>query len=273
MALRLVQANFKARDDSALGRFWVEALGWVSRSGPGATSVAPAGFVWTDPDASACVDVIAVSNPETVKYRVHLELATTSASHRTELVARLKELGATPADVGRGDVPWTVLADPEGNEFCVLEPREIYRDTGPIATVVVDCADPRAMAHFWGEAMDWTLHGVTDDPALLRSAEGVGPYLEFLRTPHLKDVRHRVHLDVVPYRGDDQAAEVARLQTLGATLADVGQGDVPWIVLADVGGQRVLRPRSGLTRSLPPPAALDAVRRRAQTRNRRTTLP
>ncbi|GAA1350742.1 hypothetical protein GCM10009612_06290 [Streptomyces beijiangensis] len=37
-----------------------------------------------------------------------------------ELVARLKALGATPAHVGQGDVPWTVLADPEGNEFCVL---------------------------------------------------------------------------------------------------------------------------------------------------------
>ncbi|MFG2040246.1 VOC family protein [Dactylosporangium sp. NPDC048998] len=236
MALRLVQANFKARDDSALGRFWAEALGWVSRSGPGATSVAPAGFVWTDPDAPVCVDVIAVPDPETVKYRMHLELATTSAAHQMELVARLKELGATPADVGQGDVPWTVLADPEGNVFRVLEPREIYRDTGPIAAVVVDCADPRAMARFWGAAMDWTLHEVTDDHARLRSAKGVGPYLEFVRTPHLKDVRHRVHLDVVPYRGDDQAAEVARLQTLGATLADVGQGDVPWIVLADPEG-------------------------------------
>jgi predicted enzyme related to lactoylglutathione lyase len=236
VALRLVQANFKARDDAAIGRFWAEALGWVSRSSPGATSVAPVGFVWTDPDAPVCVDVIAVPDPETVKYRAHIELATTSAAHQAELVARLKELGATPADVGQGDVPWTVLTDPEGNVFCVLEPREIYRDTGPIAAVVVDCADPRAMARFWGEAMDWTLHDVTDDRALLRSAKDVGPYLEFLRTPHLQDLWHRIHLDVVPYRGADQAAEVARLQALGATPADVGQGKFSWVVLADPEG-------------------------------------
>jgi hypothetical protein len=57
-----------------------------------------------------------------VRYRAHLDLATTSAAHRTELVASLRERGATPADVGQGDVPWTVLADPEGNEFCVLAP-------------------------------------------------------------------------------------------------------------------------------------------------------
>jgi hypothetical protein len=144
MALRLVQVNFKAGDDSALGRFWAEALGWdVSSSGSGATNAAPVGFVWTDPDAAVCVDVIAVPDPEMAKHRAHLDLATASAAHQTELVARLKEFGATPVDVGQGDVPWTVLADPEGNVFCVLEPREIHRDTGPIAAVVVDCADPR----------------------------------------------------------------------------------------------------------------------------------
>ncbi|WP_214323677.1 VOC family protein [Nonomuraea sediminis] len=236
MALQLLQVNFKARDDSALGRFWAEALGWgVSSEGPGVTSVKPVGFVWPDPSA-VCVDVVAVPDPETVKYRVHLDLAATSAAHQAELVARLKELGATPADVGQGDVPWTVLADPEGNVFCVLEPREIYRDTGPIAAVVVDCADPRVMARFWGEAMDWTLHEVSDDHATLRSAKGVGPYLEFLRTPGVPTVWNRVHLDLLPYRGDDQAAEVARLQALGARLADVGQGDVPWVVLADPEG-------------------------------------
>ncbi|MEU8270078.1 VOC family protein [Sphaerisporangium sp. NPDC049002] len=122
MALRLVQVNVKARDDSALGRFWAEALGWGVFSGePGATSVRPLGSAWPAPDA-VCVDVIAVPDPETVKDRVHIELATTSATHHAELVARLKELGATPADVGQGDLPWTVLADPEGNAFCVLGP-------------------------------------------------------------------------------------------------------------------------------------------------------
>ncbi len=236
MALRLVQVNLKARDDSALGRFWAEALGWgVSSEGPGVTNVEPVGFVWPDPVA-VCVDVVAVPDPETVKYRVHLDLATTSAAHQAELVAHLVELGATPADVGQGDVAWTVLADPEGNVFCVLDPRSIYSDTGPIAAVVVDCADPRAMARFWSEATDWTLEEVTDDHARLRSAKGVGPYLEFLRIPGMTTGWNRLHLDLVPYRGDDQAAEVARLRTFGATLADVGQGDVPWAVLADPEG-------------------------------------
>ena len=81
--------------------------------------------------------------------------------------------------------------------------------------------------------MDWTLHEVTDDHAVLRSAKGVGPYLEFLRTPDVKTVPDRVHLDLLPYPGDDQAAEAARLRALGATGLDVGQGDVPWTCASD----------------------------------------
>lgn len=236
MALRLVQVNFKARDDAALGRFWAGALGWgLSSEGPSVTNVEPMGLDYPDPRA-LFVDVVTVPDPETVKYRVHLDLATASAAHQAELVARLKELGATPADVGQGAVPWEVLADPEGNVFCVLEPRPIYQDTGPIAAAVVHCADPRAMAGFWGEATDWTVHEVTDDHARLRSAQGVGPYLEFVRTPDAGTVWTRVHLDLRPYPGDDQLAEEARLRALGATATDVGQGDVPWTVLADPEG-------------------------------------
>ncbi|MEW2050926.1 VOC family protein [Streptomyces sp. NPDC005476] len=237
MALRPVQVNMKALDHSAVGRFWAEALGWSAYS-PGVTTyVGPGGgLVWPDPVALG-IDVVPVPEAKTAtKNRVHLDLATTSVAHRTELVARLETLGATPVHVGQGEVPWMVLADPEGNEFCVLEPRETYRDTGPIAAVVIDCADPRDMARFWGEAVDWVLHEVSDDHAALRSADGVGPYLEFLRTPDGKTVPDRVHLDLLPYPGDDRAAEVARLRSLGASDLDLGQGDVPWTCLVDPEG-------------------------------------
>ncbi len=122
MATRLVQIHMNARDDSALGRFWAEVLGWsVSSEEPGVTNLEPEGSVYPDPVA-VCLDVVAVPEPKTVKNRVRIDLATTSVAHQAELVARFKALGATPVDVGQGDVPWTVLADPEGNEFCVLTP-------------------------------------------------------------------------------------------------------------------------------------------------------
>jgi hypothetical protein len=236
MALRLVQVNIKARDDAALGRFWAAALGWgLSSEGPGVTNVEPLGFAWPDP-AAVCVDVVTVPDPDTVHYRVHLDLATTSATHQGELVARLRELGATPADVGQGQVPWTVLADPEGNVFCVLEPRPLYRDTGAIAAVVLGCADPVGLGRFWSEATDWTVHEESADLVRLRSASGVGPYLELLRAPDSRRVVSRLHLDLKPYAGDDQAVEVARLRTLGATHADVGQGEVSWRCLTDPEG-------------------------------------
>ena len=234
MALRPVHVNIKALDAAAVGRFWAEALGWSAYSAGVTTYVGPGGgLVWPDPVVLG-IDVVPVPEAKTAaKNRMHLDLATTSAAQQTELVARLRALGATFADVGQGDVPWTVLADPEGNEFCVLEPREIYRDTGPIAAVVADCADPRAMARFWGEATDWIVHDVEDDHAVLRSANAAGPYLEFLRTPDAKTVPDRVHLDLLPCPGDDKAAEVARLRALGATDLDIGQGDVPWTCLTD----------------------------------------
>ncbi|MER5636640.1 VOC family protein [Kitasatospora sp. NPDC002227] len=247
MALRPVNVNIKALDEAAVGRFWAAALGWgISSEGPGVANVEPGGgYVWPDP-AAVVVDVVRVPEPKSAaKNRVHLDLATTSASHQAELVARLEALGATPVDLGQGEVPWVVLADPEGNEFCVLEPREVYRDTGPVAAIVVDCADPRAMARFWDEATDWTLHEVTDEFASLRSAAGVGPYLEFLRSADAKTAPDRVHVDLLPYSGDDQQAEVARLHALGATDLDLGQGDAAWKCLEDPDGHEfcVLAPR------------------------------
>jgi hypothetical protein len=236
VTLQLVQVNFKARDDAALGRFWAEALGWgMDSEGPGVTNLEPVGFDWPDPSAIS-IDLVRVPVPETVKYRVHLELATTSDAHQAETVARLTALGATPVAAGQDDVPWIAMTDPEGNLFIVLEPRELYRDTGPIAAVVVDCADPRAMVRFWGEAIDWAVHELSDDCALLRSVHGVGPYLEFRRTSDDEIVCNRVHLDVMAEPVEDQAQEVARLEGLGASRVDVGQGDVPWVVLADPAG-------------------------------------
>jgi hypothetical protein len=84
--------------------------------------------------------------------------------------------------------------------------------------------------------MDWTLHKVTDHNAVLRSAKGIGPYLQFLRTPDVKTGWNRVHLDVRPYPGHDPEAEAARLRALGATAIDLGQSDIPWMVLADPEG-------------------------------------
>jgi predicted enzyme related to lactoylglutathione lyase len=245
MLTRLVHLAVDANDPAALARFWAGALNWeIDMEDPDEVVVWPAGY--TSPDPSA-VPLVFVPVPEkhTVKNRVHLDLATTSAQHQQELVARLRELGATPADIGQDDVAWDVLADPEGNEFCVLEPRPEYADTGPIAAIVIDCHDPAALAAFWTAAAGWPVQQVEADFASLRAPSGTGPFLELLLDPGAKTVKNRLHPDVAPYLDGDVADEVERLRELGATLADVGQGDVPWMVLADPEGNElcVLSPR------------------------------
>ncbi|MET8894395.1 VOC family protein [Streptomyces albogriseolus] len=237
---RPVMVDIEARDVRAIARFWAQALGRTVHHTGGTWHVAPAR---PDP-ADVTLSVVAAYGPPTrTKNRLHLDLASTSAAHRAELVGRLRDLGATSLDVGQGEVPWTVLADPEGNAFCVLEPRETYRDTGPPAAVVIDCVDPHTMASFWGEALHWTVHEVTEAYASLRSPRGTGPYLEFLRTPDSDTEPDRLLMALLADSGDP-AAEVARLRTLGATGGDAGRGEPPGPVLADPEGHafRVVTP-------------------------------
>jgi predicted enzyme related to lactoylglutathione lyase len=246
MPTRLVHLVVDANDPPRLARFWAAALGWdVADEEPDEVSVEPAGYSYPDPVALPLV-FLPVPEKKTGKNRVHLDLASTSAEHQADLVRHLQDLGAAPADIGQGDVPWEVMADPEGNEFCVLEPRAVYRDTGPVAAVVVDCADPGALAGFWAGAAGWSSHRRPDpDLVAFRSPGGAGPYLELLAAGGAKAVKNRVHLDVAPYLTDDYASEVARLRQSGATPADVGQGEVRWTVLADPEGNEfcVLTPR------------------------------
>jgi Glyoxalase-like domain len=204
----------------------------------------PAGFSYPDPVALPLV-FVPVPEPKTTANRVHLDLATRSPGHQESEVRRLLALGATHADIGQGDVPWTVLADPEGNEFCVLEPRPVYADAGPVAAVVTGCADPAALARFWELAAGFTRVQSADGFESLRSPTGTGPFLELLRVPGAKTVKNRVHLDVRPHAGEDQAGAVAALRAAGAKPMDVGQGEVGWTVLADPEGNEfcVLTPR------------------------------
>jgi hypothetical protein len=105
-----------------------------------------------------------------------------------------------------------------------------------INSLTVDCHDPRAVGSFWSAALSWPILFDSDDEVMIAPFEerhpGVFPVL-FLRNPDDKRVKNRLHFDLAP---DDQAAEVARLEGLGARRADIGQGEVEWVVMADVEG-------------------------------------
>ena len=224
-------------DPAALGRFWSALLDRpITGESDDEVDVALSG------DGQELVFGL-VPDPKEVKNRVHLDLASTSPEDQAAIVARAVELGAKPIDIGQGDVPWVVLADPEGNEFCVLEQRDEYAHTGPVAAVVVDAFDPRAQAAFWAALVGLP---VTRDAAGFASlAQEAGPSLEFVRVAEPKVAKNRLHLDLAPFADGDLLIEVARLEAWGAVRVDVGQIDVPWVVLADPEGNEfcVLTPR------------------------------
>lgn len=99
--------------------------------------------------------------------------------------------------------------------------------------VVVDSHDPKVLGLWWRDALGWVVVGESNGELEIAPAQGAHPTLLFGAVPEGKSVKNRLHLDFVP---DDQAAEVQRLIALGASHADIGQRDVPWVVLADPEG-------------------------------------
>jgi hypothetical protein len=105
-----------------------------------------------------------------------------------------------------------------------------------ISQLCVDAADPAAQARWWQQVLGGTVNEEDADEVGLRFETGL-PELLFLRVPEGKTVKNRLHLDVRPPDGSEQATELERLLALGARRADVGQGpDVSWVVLADPEG-------------------------------------
>jgi catechol 2,3-dioxygenase-like lactoylglutathione lyase family enzyme len=104
--------------------------------------------------------------------------------------------------------------------------------------IVIDCQDPHRVARFWADVLGWPM--VEEERGfywLSSTGEPTAPppLLAFVPVPEPKAEKNRVHIDVNP-SGCDQAEELERLLALGARRVDVGQGDVPWVVLADPEG-------------------------------------
>ena len=115
MSLEWEQVIIDSSDPSALGRWWCDALGWV------VVDDSPEEFeIRPEPDRLPGLLFVRGVDPKVVKNRLHIDLR---PDDRDAEVARLVGLGATRTDIGQGDESWVVLAEPEGNEFCVLSSR------------------------------------------------------------------------------------------------------------------------------------------------------
>ena len=117
-------------------------------------------------------------------------------------------------------------------------------------SICIDSNDPGRIATFWEQALGWRRTHDSPDEVVLEppagiAADRVSPDILFGLVPEGKAVKNRLHIDLRP--DADQAGEVARLEALGATRTDIGQGDQTWVVMADPDGNefcvlRVLTP-------------------------------
>ena len=117
MAIRWEQIVVDAEDPARLARWWAEALGYVLvNEAPDEVEIRRI------PDELPGLLFTPVPEAKTVKNRLHIDLRPDDQEAEVE---RLVDMGARPVDIGQHDVGWVVLADPEGNEFCVLSSRQV----------------------------------------------------------------------------------------------------------------------------------------------------
>ena len=229
MTSRLISVVIDADDPAVLARFWAAALRWD-------ISAETDGEIGLSPTDGAAFDILfeRVDAPKTGQNRNHLDLTTTSIEDQQETVARLLELGGSHIDIGQSpDEDHVVLADPEGNELCIIGPMNKFL-AGCGRLGAINCDGTRAAGVFWSEALGWPLVWDQGEETAIRSPDGTGPKITWSGPPLMaKSSKNRLHLDIAPTDGAGQQDEVERLVSLGASRVDIGQGDVEWVVMAD----------------------------------------
>jgi hypothetical protein len=209
-----------ANDTDLLGTFWASVLQrqWEPDFGGRGNGAI------TGPTSQHTIWVNDVPEVHTVKHRVHFDIYCRS-------LAELEELGATVLEPQHDDWTWTLMADPEGGEFCAF-----LRDVLPgerMHGLVVDCADQEATAAWWAEVYGAELIRQPEGYSTLKSIEGM-PILtmDFDNVPEARTVKNRVHWDItVPH-----ADEVGALVEAGASLVRPPDDEIGWTVMADPEG-------------------------------------
>jgi predicted enzyme related to lactoylglutathione lyase len=239
MTSRLVALSFDANGPGALARFWAVALGWSVEDETGRV----VRLVPTDGTRFG-IRFERVREPKVGRNRLHLDLTSASADDQQETVERLVELGARHIDVGQSaEDPHVVLADPEGNEFCVIEPGNSFlAGCGRFGSITCD-GSPQ-VGYFWSAALGWPLVWDQDEETAIRAADGTGPFITWGPPVPPTAARDRLHLDIAPADDGAQRAEVDRLVSLGATRIGTARDDADRVVLTDPDGNEfcVLRP-------------------------------
>ena len=231
MTCHLVALCIDAHDPPQLARFWAGVLERELVDDPhhGLTLL-------PSTQTEFAIRFRSTTAPKDGPNQLHFDLTSSSVPDQQQRVARALELGGRHIDVGqRPEEGHVVLADPEGNEFCVIQPgNNFLAGTGLIGAL--SCDGSRQVGYFWSAALGWPLVWDQDEETAIQSPQG-GSKVSWGGPPvRAKVAKNRMHLDIAPPSGGDQQAEVERLVSLGGTRIDIGQGDLDRVVMADPDG-------------------------------------
>ena len=207
MPLRLVAVSFDAHDPAGLAVFWADLLGR-------AIIEEASGALLPGDDMQVGLRFVASATEKAGQNRLHLHLTSSTLEDQRHTVETALRLGGRHLDVGQlPEEDHIVLADPGGNEFCVIEPGNNFL-AGCGFLGEVSCDGTRNVGLFWRDALGWPLVWDQDEETAVQSPRG-GTKVSWGGPPvATKHGRNRQRLDVAAL---DVAVEVKRLVALGAT--------------------------------------------------------
>jgi catechol 2,3-dioxygenase-like lactoylglutathione lyase family enzyme len=225
MTSDLAALVFDAQDPRRLADFWAGLLDWAPGDG---CELLP------NDDTGFRLRFEPTDEPKAIPNQMHFDLTSEYFEQQQETVARALELGAEHIDVGQlPEEGHVVLADPEGNEFCVIPAgNDFLAECGFVGAVASD--GTQEVGYFWSEALGWPLVWDQDEETAIRSPHG-GPKVTWGGPPVApKPGKNRLHFDLIAT--GDVGAEVDRLVSLGARRLDPGPDATGRIGLADPDG-------------------------------------
>lgn len=219
--------DLDACDPGRVARFWAEVLGWDFRDEAEGSVVVP-------PDDCPAYRIVVreVDTPKTGQNRIHLDLTSSSPEAMQARISRVLDLGGRRIDVGQTPQDrHEVLADPEGNEFCVIEPgNNFLADTGVIGAI--NCDGTQAVGYFWSEVLGWPLVWDEDEETAIQAPNG-GSKITWSGPPLMpRQGRDRLRLVLAVAADVELDAAVSRLVALGATRTDANHADADGVEVA-----------------------------------------
>lgn len=222
-----------AADAERVAQFWAGVLGWdnvADVDADGDVAVVPA-------DGTAYrLTVHRAETPKLDQNRIHFDLTSPSQAGMDATVARALELGGQHIDIGQTeDDGHVVLADPDGNELCVIEPGNTFlANTGVIGGI--NCDGSQAVGYFWSQALEWPLVWDQDEETAIQSPGG-GSKITWSGPPLMpRNGRDRFRLELSVASDGDLEPASERLIALGAQRGEETQGVVGSRTLLDPDG-------------------------------------